>query len=85
MIDDVEPVAVEALRQEGFGHREAERIAAALSERSGRDFDTRRVAVFGMAGRLRTPLAELLQVFEREIVARQIEQCVLQDACVAGR
>src|SRR2546428_275430 len=40
--------------------------------------------VLGVARRDRLPLAEALQLLERQVVARQVERAVLQDARVPG-
>ncbi len=40
--------------------------------------------VLGVAGGLRPPLAEVLQLFERQVVARQVQQRVEQHRAVAG-
>ena len=57
----------------------------ALTERAGRDLDALRVAVLGVAGRARAPLAELAEVVELEAEAGEVEHRVEQHRRVAGR
>ena len=72
--------------QQPLGEREADRVAEALAERPGGRLDAGRMAVFGMAGRLRAELAEVLQVLERHVrIAGEIEQRIEQHRAVAGR
>ena len=52
-------VLAEADAQVAFGDRHADRVGEPLPERPGRDLDAAGVARLGMAGRRRTPLAEL--------------------------
>ena len=52
-------LGAEARAQVLLGDRDADRVADALTERTGRDLDTLRVAVLGVTGRARAPLAEL--------------------------
>ncbi len=58
-------------------------------KRPGRRLDADRMAIFGMARRLRADLAELLQVVDREpLVAAcsgQIKHCVQQHRAMSGR
>ena len=84
VVDDLVVRAVVALGEEPLRDREADAVREALAERSGRRLDARRVVHLGMAGRLRAPLAELLQLVEREVVAGEMERGVLEDARVAG-
>ena len=85
VIDDHVSAAIERCAEVSFADCHSDRIADSLPERAGRRLDTRRVAVLGMPGRLALPLAELLQVIEREVVAGEIEHAVQQHRRVAGR
>ena len=67
------------------GDRHPDRVPRALAERAGRHLDTGRVAVLGMAGREAPPLAEALELVERQVIARQVEQRVEQHAAVPRR
>ncbi len=83
VIDDVAAVK---RRKVAFRDRHADGIGKALAERSGGGFDARRVAVFGMAGRLRAELPEALDLVDRHLlVAEQIEQRIKQHRAVTGR
>ena len=78
-------LGTESGAQTGFGDRHADCIGEALAERPGGDLDPCGVTRFGVAGRRRVPLAELLQVVEFEAVSAEEEQRVLQDRGVAVR
>ena len=66
--------------------RHAYRIGHALAERAGGGFDARRVAVFGMTGRQRAKLTEVLEFFDRDLlVADEMQERVEQHRAVAGR
>jgi hypothetical protein len=85
VIDDLVAGHVVARGQHALGDRHADGVADTLAERTGRDVDAGRVPPLGVAGRLRSPLPERLQVVHRQVVARQVERGILQHACVAGR
>jgi hypothetical protein len=78
-------VAVVARRQMRLGDRHADGVGEPLAERAGGDLDAFGVAALGMARRLAAPLAELLDVLERERVARHVQQAVEQRRAVSGR
>ena len=67
MIDDRR----EMRGQHPLGERHADRGRDPLPERTGRRFDADRVAVFGMARRLRADLAEGLQIVDRQPLCRR--------------
>ena len=75
---------VELLGQQPLGDRHADRVADALAQRAGGGLDARRVAPLGMARRPRAPLAERLEVVEREVVPAEVEQGILQHRGVAA-
>ncbi len=85
VIDRRVAVAAVTRGQMRFADRHADGVREALAERTGRDLDARRVAALGMARRLAAPLAELLQIVERKVVAGDVEQAVEQRRAVAGR
>ena len=60
-------------------------FAEALAERTGRDLDALGVAVLGVTGRARTPLAEVAEVVELEPEAGEVEHRVQQHRRVPGR
>ena len=70
------PGAVVARREMGLADRHAECVADALPERPGGGFDSDRDVALRMPRRLACPLSESLELIEREIVARQMEQRV---------
>src|SRR5450759_5247866 len=84
MIDQVVARPVELSREAALGNRHPDAIRESLAERSGRRLDTLRMYMLRVAGSERAPLAERLQVLERQPVAGQIEQRVEQHAGVAG-
>ena len=83
-VDDLVVRPVVALGEEAVGDRHADAVREALAERAGRGLDALGEEVLGMAGRARPPLAEPLQLLEREVVAGEMERRVLEDAGVAG-
>src|SRR5438270_10714597 len=85
VVDDLVVRPVEELGQEALCDAEADAVRESLSERPGRRLDAGRVVDLGMPRRERLPLAEALQLLEREVVAREVEGRVLEDAGVAGR
>ena len=76
MIDDVMAGAIEFLREQFFRDRHADRIGDTLAKRAGGGFHAGRHAVFGVAGGFRMQLAEILDFFNRQIVAGQMQQRV---------
>ena len=76
----VPPVGEEAVRE---GH--ADRVPDALAERARRRLDPGRVMELGVPRCARPPLAELLQVVQREVVAAEVQRGVLEDARVPRR
>ena len=83
MVDDLQARAIEVLGQESLGHRHANRVADALPERTCRYLDAGRVTSLGMAGCARTPLAKAGEVLESQVEAAEVQQRVLQHACVS--
>ncbi len=84
MVDDLEAGAVVARRQMRLGHRHAHAVAEALAKRPGRHLDAGCEAALGVPGRDASPLAELLDLLQRQIVPGQMEQAVQQHRAVAG-
>ena len=85
MINRRVPALVVTGGQLRFGHCHAHRIGHALPERAGGDFDTRRKSPFRMPRRLAAPLAELLDVVQRKVVASHKQQAVQQRRAVPRR
>ena len=84
-VDDLVVRPVVAVGEETLGDRHPDAVRESLAERPRRRLDARRVPVLGMTRRAGAPLAELLEVVEREVVAREVERRVLEDAGVARR
>src|SRR3546814_1805561 len=78
VVDHGEFGAVEALREQLLGQREAHGVGEALAERAGGGLHARGHEVLGMAGGLRFELAELLDLFDRQVVAGPVQQRVMQ-------
>ena len=83
MVDHRVAVAVELGGEQLFGQRHADRVGQALAERAGGRLDAGGDAHLGVAGRLAVQLAEVLQLGQREVVAAQVEQRVLQHRAMA--
>ncbi len=58
-------------------------VGKALSQRAGGHLDSRRFAVFRVAGGHTAPLTEILEFLQREIVPGQVQQSVQQHGSVA--
>ncbi len=67
----------------GEGH--ADRVGEALPQRAGGDLDARGVPELGVARRPAVPLPEPAQVIERQVVAGQVQEGVLEDGGVPAR
>ena len=76
MVDDGVVRPVENGGEQSLGKRHPDRVRETLAERSGRRLDAGRDAVFGVAGRLGVELAEALELFDRQVVAGQVEERV---------
>src|SRR5438309_1816559 len=76
--------SVEGGRQVRLSHRHPDSHAESLPERSGRDVDSGRNAKFGVSWRLALPLAELLEIFEAEVISGEVEKAVEQHRAVTG-
>ena len=85
VVDDLVAGAVVALGHHALGECKANHVADALPKRTGRHFNARCVTNLGVPWCQRAPLAKLFEVVERDVVARQVQRRVLEDADVAGR
>ena len=75
---------VELGRQVCLGHGQADGVGDALTQRTGGHFDAGGLEGFGVTGGLGAPLAELLDVLDRDrVVAAQVQQRTA--ACSRGR
>ena len=85
MVDDRVTGAIEASRQSRLGDGHADGVGEALAQRPGRGLHARRQAVLRMAGRAAAPLAEGLDLVERQVEAAEMQERVQKHAAVAGR
>ena len=85
MVDDIETVAIETLREQFFRQGETDRVRQALAERAGRRLDARRFVPLRMTGGLRMQLPETLDLVHRQVVAGQVQQRVLQHRAMPVR
>ncbi len=85
MIDGREILLIEFCREVRRPHRHAHAVAKPLAQRASGDFDAGGQDIFRMARGLRTPLAKVLDVVERQIISAEIEQRIEQHAAVARR
>src|SRR5436305_1618549 len=87
--DAVDVRVDDALSEAGGEHllreREAHRIRESLSERTRGGLDAVRIAELRMARRVRMQLAELLQVIERDLEPREVQERVQQHRSVPRR
>ena len=85
VVDDGEAFSVEFGGEHLFGERHADAVGDALTERARRRFHARRHVHFGVTRRLAVELTERFQILHREVVARQVQQSVLQHRTVTVR
>ena len=83
VINNIMARAIELLRQGFLCQRKADRIGNTLPERPRSGFNTRRVAVFRMARGFGVQLAEVLDVFDGDVIAAQVQQGILQHGAMA--
>jgi hypothetical protein len=85
MIHHVVTGSIEPLGQHGFGQRHTHGIATTLAQRTGGGFHAGRVPVFRMSRCATAPLPELLEVFQFQVIAGQVQQTVDEHGAVTGR
>ena len=83
MIDYFMAWFVEPGCQVPFSYGHAHPVGKSLPEGPGAGFNSRCIAVFGMARRLDAPLAELFKFCQGQIVAGQMQQAVEQHGTMA--
>ena len=83
MVDHGVAGAVELSRQGLLGERHAHRVGQALAQRASGGLDARRVAELRVAGGLGVELAEVLQLFQVQVVTGEVQQRVEQHGAVA--
>ena len=84
VIHDVVTGAVEAGGQMSFGHGHADGVGKSLTQGTGGGLHPGCVAVFRMAGGLAAPLPEILDLFETEVIAGQVQQAIEQHGGVTA-
>ena len=84
VVDDLVARPVELRGEAALGDGHADGVGHALAQRTGGRLHARRHAELGMTGRARAPLAEVLQLLEREVVAGQVEERVEEHRGVPG-
>jgi hypothetical protein len=85
VVDDLVFRAVELGSHHLFGNRHTDRVGEALAERASGGFDAGGVTDFGVTGSLRAKLTEILQVIDRDIVTREMQQGVDQHRAMTVR
>ena len=80
----VADVVAVAVAQEALGHGHPDAVGESLPQRPGRRLDAEGRAL-GVPGRARAPLAEALELGQREVVAGQVQDGVQEHRPVAGR
>ncbi len=85
VIDDVVGVAVVDGGEVLLCRGDADSHAEALTERAGGDLDAGGLAVLGVAGGVRSPLAELLELLHGKVVTGEVQRAVEQRGGVAVR
>jgi hypothetical protein len=85
VVHDLVAWLVVAAGQEALGDGHAHGVAGALPKRAGGGLDARRAEGLGMAGGARAPLAEGLELVERQVVAVEVQHRVEQHRAVTGR
>ncbi|CCK15451.1 hypothetical protein BN136_1461 [Cronobacter universalis NCTC 9529] len=78
VIDDLMARAVKLRRERFLGNRQTHGVREPLAERPGGGFHARRIADFRVARRFGVQLAEVFQLFHRQVVACEVEQAVEQ-------
>jgi hypothetical protein len=74
VIDDFVTWTVKPCCQKTFGHRHADPVWEALSQRAGGTFNPWSFTKFGMSRRFTSPLPEALDFFDGQIISRQMEE-----------
>ena len=85
VIDELVVRPVVPLGEEPLSDRHPDAVREALAERPRRRLDALRVPALRVPERGRAPLAEALQLLEREVVPREVQGAVLEDARVPRR
>ncbi|MNV26154.1 hypothetical protein D3C71_1172690 [compost metagenome] len=83
VVDDFQLRAVEALCQQLLGQGKTDGIGETLAQRTGGGLHARGLMTLRMASGVAAQLAEGLQLLDRQVIAAQVQQRVLQHRAVA--
>ncbi|SXE21908.1 Uncharacterised protein [Klebsiella variicola] len=83
VVDDVVARTVELRRQGFLGDSHPDRVSDTLAQRTGGGFHARGVADFRVTRGFGVQLAEVFQLFNRQIVASEVQQAVNQHRTMA--
>ena len=83
MIDNVECRPIEFRGEQFFGECHADGIGESLAERPGRGFNAGRQTELRVPGSAAMQLPKIFQLFERQVVTGQVQQCILQHRAMA--
>jgi hypothetical protein len=78
MVDNLIVITIESGAKPPLGDRESDGIGKSLTQRARGDFDARRAAMFRMTRRTALRLAEVPEVFHRQVITGQEQQAVEQ-------
>ncbi len=84
VVYDGEIGSVEDCRKVRFGDGETYRVAEPLSQGTGRSFDALGRAVFGVSGRFRAELSEILYILDADVIPEQVQKRVQKHRAVSG-
>jgi hypothetical protein len=85
VVHDRVPRPIEACCHGHLGDSHADGVGQSLPQGTGGGFDTGGLAVFRMAGRTTSPLAESLQLFQRQVETRDMKQRIQERTPMSGR
>ncbi|SBF79273.1 Uncharacterised protein [Klebsiella pneumoniae] len=83
MVDDIVSRTVELRRQGFLGDSHPDRVSDTLAQRTGGGFHACGVADFRVTRGFGVQLAEVFQLFNRQIVASEVQQAVNQHRTMA--
>ena len=84
VVDQIVTILVEGRTQVRLSNGETDTVGETLTKGASRDLNAIRVACFGVTGRQRVNLTELLEVVHGELVTQEVEQDVLECATNAS-
>ncbi len=84
MINNLVVWSVIASSEISFRDRHSNAIGESLAKRTCRHLHPWRQSVFGMTGRSAAPFTKLFDLFERDIIASEVEQTIKQHRSMPG-